>query len=219
MNRTPSTYKSTCFVTIDKLLYREALLYHLMNQEQIEILGEASTGFDTLNQLAHRKANTLIIEEDLKDNDGLTISEMALELQPSLSILLLVDVEISQKRLAIYLESGIKTVVSKTQPVKELFKALRYMQEGKAYINPQLFQQSRPAETMDETIFHSLSAREQEVAQLMADRMTAQEIAERLGLSHKTIHSYKDRILVKMGFEKLPELILYMKRFRNKLPK
>ena len=51
----------------------------------------------------------------------------------------------------------------------------------------------------------------------MADRVAFKTIADRLGVSYKTVHSYKDRIFIKMGFERQPDLMLFMKRFRNNL--
>lgn len=205
------------YVTIEKLLYREALIYQLLQQPEVNLVGESTTGVDTLNQLNQCSPSVLIIEENLPDNDGLTISELALEEQPALSILLLVDTNISQSRLAIYLESGIKSVVSKNQPVTELIKSLHYIKSGQIYVDAEQFRFPRQSISVNLDMFYSLSHREQEVAQLMADRITVNHIAARLGLSNKTVHTYKERILVKMGFERLPELMLFMKRFQNQV--
>jgi two-component system response regulator FimZ (fimbrial Z protein) len=49
----------------------------------------------------------------------------------------------------------------------------------------------------------------------MASRLPVRDIAGRLGVSCKTVHSYKDRIFVKLGFERLPELILFMQRHQH----
>ena len=168
------------YVTIDKRLYRDAILYQLLLEENIDLVGESATGVDTLEQLPTVRPTVLIIEEALQDNDGLTIAEVALSNHPALSVLLLVERPVSPARLAIYLESGIKT-------------------------------------SPDLEAFHALSAREREVARLMADRVAFKTIADRLGVSYKTVHSYKDRIFIKMGFERQPDLMLFMKRFRNNL--
>ncbi|WP_020408686.1 response regulator transcription factor [Hahella ganghwensis] len=205
------------FMTVDKLLFRECLLYQLILQEEVDLVGESSSGVDTLSKLSGSGANVLIIEEDLKDNDGLTISEIALSQNPSLSIMLLVDSAISTKRLAIYLESGIKSVITKHQPVQEMIKALHYIKHGQVYVDADHYRLPSGAVSRNLEIFQSLSDREREVAQLMARRISVKSIAEQLGVSYKTVHSYKDRIFVKLGFERLPELVLFMKRFQNQL--
>lgn len=206
------------FVTVDKRLYRDALLYQLLLEDDIDLVGESATGVSTLDQLAKAHADVLLIEEALPDNDGLTISEVALSQHPTLRILLLVDQPVSPNRLAIYLDAGIKAVIAKTRPVQELVRALGYIRHGQVYVDAASYvpaaNDARPPEL---DAFRSLSSREREVARLMAQRIAVKTIAEQLGVSYKTVHSYKDRIFVKMGFERLPDLMLFMKRFRNRL--
>lgn len=208
------------FITVEQLMFREALLYQLLMHEEVDLVGESSTGVDTLERIGRCNANVLVIEEDLKDNDGLTVSEIALSRNPALAILLLVDSAISPSRLAIYLEAGIKSVVAKNQPVQELIKTLHYIKRGQVYVDTECYRPQAtqvPAGARNVEMFHALSEREREVAQLMAQRVAVKAIADQLGVSYKTVHSYKDRILVKMGFERLPELVLFMKRFQNHL--
>jgi len=214
-----SSTRIRLFLTMKQRLYRDALLSELVNQEEIDFVGESSSGAETLGLLVRCSPSALIIEENLEDNDGLTISEIALVQNPSLAIILLVDNDISQKRLAIYLDSGIKSVVSKTQAMQDLSKALNYTRNGQVYIDAEHYRSARGSSIekrpfVDFDRYYSLSAREQEVASRMAERIPVMKIAEQLGVSHKTIHTYKERILIKLGFQRLPELILFMKRIQ-----
>ena len=218
------------FVTVDKLIFREAILLQLVQLPYLNLVGESSSGADTLKQLALCAPNLLIIEEDLQGKDGLTLAEIALSKEPSLIIILLVETEITESRLKIYLESGVASVVPKTQPVSKLIKTIHYVRNGQSYIDPEHLTQARtlipntpgsqdtsvkPRALIDLDLYHVLSEREQEVAGLIAARVSIKEIAERLELSHKTVHTYKERILVKMGFEQMSELLLFMKRVRS----
>ena len=206
------------YVTMDKRLHRDALLYQLLLEDTIDLVGESSTGVDTLSQLPTANPGVLVIEEALSDNDGLTISEVALSRHPSLRILLLVDRPVSPARLAIYLDAGIKAVIAKTQPVQELIRTLAYIRHGQVYVDAASYTPGANDNRSKELdAFDSLSSREREVARLLAERIAVKTIAERLGVSHKTVHSYKDRIFNKMGFERLPDLMLFMKRFRNRM--
>ncbi len=204
------------YVTIDKRLYRDAILYQLLLEENIDLVGESATGVGTLEHLASASPQVLIIEEALQDNDGLTIAEVAMSRQPALSVLLLVDRPVSPARLAIYLESGIKAVIAKTQPVQELVKTLHYIRNGQVYVDVDSYTTGHEG-CPELEAFQSLSNREREVARLMAERVAFKTIADRLGVSYKTVHSYKDRIFIKMGFERQPDLMLFMKRFRDQL--
>jgi len=212
--------KIRLFITVEQRLYRDAVLFDLVNQKDIDIVGESSTGVETLSLLDISTPSTLIIEENLKDMDGLTIAEAALLKIPSLVVILLVDSTISQNRLAIYLDSGIKSVVSKNQSLQDLNKSLNYTRNGHVYIDAERYRnkpealkpQAWEVENFSTELFHLLSEREQEVAKYIADHIPLKRIAEELGVSHKTVHTYKERILIKLGFERLPELVVYMKR-------
>ena len=138
---------------------------------------------------------------------------MALNLQPTLNIMLIVDTTISAKRLTIYLQSGIKTVVSKDQPISELLEALRYIENGQPYVGNEVYQNS--ARQKQITVFSSLSDRERQVAMMMADRIPAKLIAEELGVSHKTVHSYKDRVFTKLGIDRVVDLIVFVQRYKH----
>jgi len=212
--------KIRLFLTVEERLYRDALLYELVHQKDIELVGESYNGLETLNCLNVCSPSTLVIEEDLKDTDGLTISEMALAQHPSLSIILLVDTEISQNRLAIYLDSGIKSVISKTQSIHDLSQAVNYTRNGQIFIDSERFKgtQKTVGHSNSKThgwqseLFCSLSEREKEVATYIARHIPLNTIAEQLGVSQKTVHTYKERIFIKLGFQRLPELVVFMKR-------
>ncbi len=205
--------KIRLYVTVGQRMLRDSLLFQLLLNDDVELVGESETGVDTLNRLSATRPGVLLIEENLQDNDGLTIAESALSLQPSLSVLLISDTPVSTGRLAIYLEAGIKAVVSKHQPVQELMKTLLYIRNGQVYVSAR----NRGAEDTPTALaaYRALSGREREVAHLMASRVPVRDIAEQLGVSCKTVHSYKDRIFVKLGFERLPELILFMHRHQH----
>ena len=199
------------YVTIGQRLLRDSLLFQILLDSEVELVGESETGVATLNHLQAARPTVLLIEENLQDNDGLTIAEHALTMNPSLSVLLISDTPVSNGRMAIYLEAGIKAVVSKDQPIQELIKTLFYIRNGQVYIG-NWRQQPEPAAML---AYQSLSGREREVAQLMASRLPVRDIAGRLGVSCQTVPSYKDRLFVKLGFERLPELILFMQRHQH----
>lgn len=205
--------KLRLYVTIGQRLFRDSLLFQLLLHNEIDLVGESETGIDTMNSLESARPGVLIIEENLPDNDGLTIAEHALSERPSLAVLLISDTPVSANRLAIYLEAGIKAVVSKHQPIQDLVKTLFYIRNGQVYVGAWQKPDS-PSQGMLNA-YNALSGREREVARLIASRIPIKDIAEQLGVSCKTVHSYKDRIFVKLGFERLPELILFMKRHHN----
>lgn len=208
-----SNRKLRLYVTIGQRLFRDSLLFQLLLHNEIDLVGESESGIDTLKNLESARPGVLIIEENLPDNDGLTIAEHALSEHSTIAVLLISDTPVNANRLAIYLEAGIKAVVSKHQPIQDLVKTLFYIRNGQVYVGAWQ-KPDAPSQGMLNA-YNALSGREREVARLIASRTPIKDIAEQLGVSCKTVHSYKDRIFVKLGFERLPELILFMKRHHN----
>lgn len=198
------------FVTIAAPLYREALLQYLLQQDDWDLCGECSQGLPTLDALPGCQASLLLIEESLPDQDGLSIAEEALLQDPRLSVLLLVDQYIPERRLRLYLQAGIRSVISKTQSLQALQRALLCISQGQLYVDPAVC--TPPRDAVQTLPWQSLSQREQQVARFLAQRLEAKQIAERMGLSYKTVHSYKDRILQKLGLERPSELLLILQR-------
>lgn len=218
MASSPAGTDIRLYIILKERIYRDSLLFDFAHHKDIELVGESSKGMEALNWLEASSPTTLLIEENLFDTDGLTVSELALLKCPTLNIVLLVDSVVSQKRLAIYLDSGIKSVISKAQPMQDLLDAVSYTRNGQIYISANNCRsESDPSDLslaelglLDQ--FYALSEREQEVASYIAKQWPLSKIADLLGVSHKTVHTYKERIFVKLGFQRLTELVVFVQR-------
>lgn len=65
------------YVTMGQRLLRDSLLFQILLHDEVELVGESETGVATLNRLKRATPSVLLIEENLQDNDGLTIAEHA----------------------------------------------------------------------------------------------------------------------------------------------
>mgnify|MGYP001286087130 CR=1 FL=1 len=63
------------FATVSHRLFRDGLLFQILHNEDIELVGESETGVETLQRLAAVRPGVLLIEENLKDNDEYRILE------------------------------------------------------------------------------------------------------------------------------------------------
>ncbi len=106
----------------------------------------------------------------------------------------------SQPMTLSMLRSGVIGVVDKNDPIGEIVSAIRLAANGKRYISPS------QAEFMADFVcngkkYDDLSARETEVASLARSGLSTKEIADRFGLSYKTIASQKNSIRRKLGLK------------------
>jgi DNA-binding NarL/FixJ family response regulator len=98
--------------------------------------------------------------------------------------------------LAEALRAGVKGYVRKDSPPEDLVRAIRAAGSGEFYVDPAL-SSSIVLEDGDRT----LTARQREILQMLADGMQTEAVAKRLGLSTETVRTHTKRILAKLGAE------------------
>ena len=95
--------------------------------------------------------------------------------------------------LAEALKAGVKGYVRKDSPPEDLVRAIRAAQEGNFYVDPAL-SSSIVLEEGDRT----LTVRQREILQMLADGMQTEAVARKLGLSTETVRTHTKRILAKL---------------------
>jgi two-component system, NarL family, response regulator NreC len=108
------------------------------------------------------------------------------------------------------LEAGFRGYVSKLQAVTELVRALEEVSHGSVFLSPGL------SDVVVETYLgkihppkDSLTPREREVLQLVAESKTTKDIARVLGIGVKTVESHRTRIMAKLGIHETAGLVRY----------
>jgi DNA-binding NarL/FixJ family response regulator len=91
------------------------------------------------------------------------------------------------------LKAGVKGYVRKDSPPEDLVRAIRAAQSGEFYVDPAL-SSTIVLEEGDRT----LTARQREILQMLADGMQTEAVAKRLGLSTETVRTHTKRILAKL---------------------
>jgi DNA-binding NarL/FixJ family response regulator len=91
------------------------------------------------------------------------------------------------------LKAGVKGYVRKDSPPEDLVRAIRAAQSGEFYVDPAL-SSTIVLEEGDRT----LTARQREILQMLADGMQTEAVARRLGLSTETVRTHTKRILAKL---------------------
>jgi two-component system invasion response regulator UvrY len=112
------------------------------------------------------------------------------------------------------LRDGASAFLSKDRAPRELIEAINIVSSGRRFIGAELAEQLASVVAADRpgNPHESLSAREFEVFRLIATAKTVSEIAADLGLSVKTVSTYRARILEKMGMASNAELMQYAMR-------
>jgi DNA-binding NarL/FixJ family response regulator len=111
---------------------------------------------------------------------------------------------------------GVDGYILKNGRAGEVLAAVRAVMKGGSYFSPpvarEIVEQVRSPRRGSTEPFAALSAREREVLRLIADGLSAKEIASSLGISTKTVEAHRTSLMRKLGARKATELVRYAVR-------
>ncbi|GBD09583.1 Oxygen regulatory protein NreC [Candidatus Thermoflexus japonica] len=199
----------------DHAVFRAGLRMLLSAQPDIEVVGEAGDGWQTLKQTETLRPDVILLDLTMPGMPGLQALALLRQQAPQARVLILTMHE-DEAYLRQALAEGAAGYITKRATDEELVTAIRAVARGEIYIHPAmtraLLEDLLPTPEIPETPepWESLSEREQQVLRLVAMGHTNQEIADRLGLSVKTVETYRARGMEKLGLRTRAQLVRYM---------
>ena len=197
-------------VADDHTIMREGLKRILHGAEDIEVIGEAVDGFETLALVRRGGFDLLLMDLSMPGRSGVDLIRQIKDEAPKLPLLVLTMHEEEQYALRA-IRAGALGYLTKESAGTQLISAIRKVAIGRPYISMEVAEQlaidAMPAR--QDMPHKSLSDREFEVFNLLVSGKSITEIAEMLHLSVKTVSTHKTRILQKMSSHSLAELVQY----------
>jgi two-component system, NarL family, invasion response regulator UvrY len=190
----------------DHTLVRTGLRLILQQQPDMEIAGEADDGERGLAMIKRLQPDIALVDVHMPGFSGVEVTERVrrAKLKTRIVILTMAGEAPFPRRL---LDAGASGYLTKGCPAEELLKAVRQVADGRRYIGNEIAQlMALESMTNQESPFAELSARELEVAMMLAQGHTAQVIADRLKLSAKTVATYKYRLFEKLNIDNVVAL-------------
>lgn len=178
----------------------------------IEVAGESNNGLAALQVLQAKTPDIAIIDISMPEMGGITLANRIAQDHAATKILVLTAQE-DRAYVRQLLSAGARGYVLKRSAADELIRAIRTVHAGGVYIDPaiadKILAQKNAAEPSGSSI--ALSDREEEVLKLAALGWTNREAAEKLGLSVKTVETYKARAAEKLDLRTRAEIVRYGK--------
>lgn len=194
----------------DHVVVRDGVKSVFNEQTDRVCFGEASMPQEALQLVYEAEWDVLVLDISLGGRNGLELLKDVKQLRPKLPVLILsMHAEEQYARRAF--KAGAGGYITKDCSRAELFDAINQVMQGGRYISPALAEKLvvENERSVDKPRHENLSDREFEVLRLIASGKTLSEIASLLGLSDKTISTYRARLLDKMGMKTNAELTHY----------
>jgi len=200
----------------DHTVLRAGLRALLDAEPDMEVVGEASTGEEGLEQAKKLKPDVVVMDLSMPGMGGLEATRQIAALDLPTRILVL-TMHAEEEYLLAVLEAGGSGYVKKTSADEDLTNAIRTVARGEVFLYPSaaklLLQGFRVrGEPSEPDPLEKLTEREREVLSYTAEGFSSSEIGEKLFISPKTVDTYRSRIMVKLGLNHRSELVRFALR-------
>jgi len=195
----------------DHEIVRSGLTMMIEPQVDMVVKANASSYEELTDLLRDKTFNLLILDLNLGDKNGLECIQSVNESRPDLPILVLSAYPEEPYALQAF-RAGASGYLNKAVISSELIRAIRTVAQGKKYVSPTLEESllyGTDLEKKETAMTSALSKRELEVLSMIAESKSYKEIASALGVSPKTVSTYRTRILEKLNLSSTSELLRF----------
>jgi DNA-binding NarL/FixJ family response regulator len=200
----------TVFVADDHAIVREGLANLLGARPDIHVVGTAADGRDTVRQVEKLKPDVVVMDIAMPQMNGIEAAREIRERVPQARVVIL-SMYSSAEHVFHALEAGASGYLLKESAANEIVDAVRAAHAGHRYLSPKV------AEVMADNIsrsggaspLESLSKRERQVLQLVAEGRSSAQIAATLHLSPKSVDTYRSRLMQKLHIGDVAGLVKF----------
>ncbi len=184
----------------------------LASAPDVEVVGDAAGGVEAVRVAERLLPEVVLMDLDMPGGDGREATR-ALCALPRPPRVLILSMHTEEERLIPLLELGASGYLAKDVAERELVEAIRVVAGGDIYVRPHVARllattlRGRAQPDARRQAFETLSDRERTVVRLIAEGYNGPEIGQQLGISPKTVDTYKQRVEEKLGIAHRTEYV------------
>lgn len=197
----------------DHRLFRDGLRTLLKQHDELEVVGETVDGPETVQAVMKLKPDIILMDISMPNLNGIDATRKILADRPTVKIIML-SMHSDQRYVIESLRAGATGYLLKDCAVDELMAAILMVAKDQIYLARSIAKVilrdyinlvvSKPG-----SVFSTLSAREREVLQLLAEGKSTKEISSQLQVSVKTVETHRKQIMDKLNIHSIAQLTKY----------
>lgn len=201
--------KTKVFLADDHTLFRAGIASILAKANDMEVVGQAETGLGLIERVLTSKADVLVLDICMPGLNGLDVCHQLTEMRASVQVLV-VTMYGKERFVTEAMENGAAGYLSKDVAPSRFCEAVRTIARGGVYLGPNvpktaLAQMNRNRHDP----YGSLTGRERQVLQLVAEGLTNRQVAEDLCISHRTVETHRSRLMQKLDLHSEADILRY----------
>ena len=201
----------------DHEIMRNGIKSLLESEDDLEVVAEASDGREGVLMARRHRPDVVMMDISMPNLNGVEATRQIVEAGDGCKVLIL-SMHRDPRFVAGVLEAGARGYLVKTCTAQEMVSVIRLVNQGRTYLSPEVTDLVVKGFVgrLDGDAAHppasSLSPREREVLQLLAEGLSAKAIADRLNLGVKTVETHRRNLMEKLNIDNLVDLIRYALR-------
>jgi len=211
--------KLRILVADDHEIVRHGLVALIKSRPDWEVCAEANNGHQAVESAKELKPDVAVLDIGMPVLNGLEATRQILHDNHAVKVLILTIHDTDQAVRAV-LDAGARGFLLKSDAARDLITAIDALQRNKTFFTARVAEMvlsgylGRPhaASSQQEVNLPSLTSREREVVQLVAEGKSTKEVASHLNLSVKTAETHRSNIMRKLNVHSVSELVLYAVR-------
>ena len=206
----------------DHEIVRRGLCALLQRHEGWEICGEAADGRDAVQKAKQLKPDVVIVDVGMPNLNGLEATRQLVQYNPNFRVIVLTVTDADQV-IREALDAGARGFVLKSDAARDLVSAIEALQSKHMFFTPRVnelllagfLEKGHAISRSEPPTLPTLTAREREITQLLAEGRSSKEAASLLNLSTKTVETHRSNIMRKLNLHSIRDLVVYA--IKNKL--
>jgi len=205
---------TTVLIADDDHLMRAGLAAVLESDEEIEVIGQASTGREAIALTRRREPDVVLMDVQMPDLDGIAATRELAGAAPAARVLILTTFE-EDDYIFGGLRAGASGFLLKRTPAEELIRAVHTVAAGESLLSPSVTRRvidrmaRQPAPQPAAADIAQLTPREREVLELLAAGLSNAEIAAALVIEESTVKTHVKRVLMKLGVRDRVQAVIF----------
>jgi DNA-binding NarL/FixJ family response regulator len=195
----------------DHAVVRDGLRVLLEAQPDLEVVGAAANGRQAVRLVHELHPDVVVMDIAMPELNGIEATQQIHDASPSTQVLIL-SMHSTTEHIFRALQAGARGYLLKDSAGAEVVDAVRVVNAGRRYLSQKI-----AATVVDDYIserhraspLDSLSPRERQILQLVAEGKSSAEAAAMLFLSPKTVDTYRSRMMQKLDVNDLPGLVKF----------
>jgi DNA-binding NarL/FixJ family response regulator len=200
----------------DHEIVRRGLCTLLQKHEGWEVCGEASNGREALDKAQQLRPDVVILDVGMPHLNGLEATRQLLKHDPQTKVIVLTITD-SDQVIREALDAGARGFVLKSDAARDLVSAVEALEHKRMFFTPRVndlvlagfLDKGRTFASDPVPSFRTLTAREREITQLLAEGKSSKEAACLLNLSTKTVETHRTNIMRKLSLHSIRDLVVY----------